>query len=139
MSRKLIRYVAFLFTFLLTSSANGRHSFRSKSKVQHLPACALVRLAPPSVVRTSSDRAELAGLELALDVLFDLMLGRVRVLAPQLPGAEALELEDLQHIDEVRAGGHADRQQRAHQRRPAHVQVARALRIGDEAQRDRVA
>ena len=46
MSRKLIRYVAFVFTFLLTSSANGRRSFRTLGTVPHLRTRALVRLAP---------------------------------------------------------------------------------------------
>ena len=48
-------------------------------------------------------RRELARLQLALDPLDDLVLGRVGVGAPQLPCAQPLELEDLEHDDEVDA------------------------------------
>src|SRR3982750_1917542 len=50
-----------------------------------------------------ADRLELARLELALDLVVDAVLGRGRVGAPQLEGAQAAELDDRQHVAEVGA------------------------------------
>src|SRR3954463_12731757 len=57
---------------------------------------------------SAPEGAELARLQPALDVLVDLVLGRARIGAPQLPRAQAAELEDLQHVDQVRARGQRD-------------------------------
>ena len=55
----------------------------------------------------------------------DLVLGRVRVGAAQLPRAQPAQLEDLEHVDEVDAG--REREQRssaAIDHRPAGVEIA---------------
>jgi len=47
------------------------------------------------------------------------------------------ELEDLQHVDEVDAGGHDDQAQADEHQRPAGVEVALVVAVGDEPQRQR--
>src|SRR5215218_7991095 len=49
------------------------------------------------------ERAELARLELALELSVDLVLGRVGIGVAQLPRAQPAQLEDLQHEHEVGA------------------------------------
>src|SRR5690349_25091407 len=83
----------------------------SCGKVPATPAGALVRLATHRLrVRTLGKRAELPGLKLAPDLLVDLVLGGIGVRAPQLPGAQAPQLEDLEHPDQIDAGGHRHEQ-----------------------------
>src|SRR5215213_6718024 len=62
----------------------------------------------------SGQRRELAGLELLLDRLVDVVLARIRVRAAQLPGAHAPQLHDLQHVDEIGARDRRDDEQRPH-------------------------
>ena len=50
--------------------------------------------------------------------------------------AQAAQLEDLQHVDEVDAGGHDQQRERGDDQRPARVEVAVVVGVGDEAQRD---
>src|SRR4051812_16940683 len=66
-----------------------------------------VRLSTPQgAVRIPlSKRLELAGLDVAGHARVDLVLAGVRVQPAQLPGAQPAPLEDLQHVDEVDAGG----------------------------------
>src|SRR5262245_56355436 len=84
-----------------------------------------------------SDRWELSGLEVVADGLVDVVLAGLRVRAPQLPRAQPAQLEDLEHVDEVDARREPEREQPAHHQRPAEDQVAVAVRVRDEAQRDR--
>jgi hypothetical protein len=52
------------------------------------------------------------------------VLARRRVGATQLPGAQALELEDLQHDHEIDAGGNHQQPERDHHERPAELELA---------------
>src|SRR5687768_1520437 len=68
---------------------------RCSDRTSRTPNCARVNCVPEcSTVRIES--AELAGLELALDLRVDLVLGRVRVDMAQLPRAQTAQLEDLE-------------------------------------------
>ena len=53
--------------------------------------------------------------------------------------ARAVELEDLEHVDQVDARGRHEQPERDDEHRPAEVQVAVVVGVVDEAQRDRVA
>ena len=70
--------------------------------------------------RARADRVELAGLELALDVAVDLVLGDVSGLSRRSATlAQAAELQDLEHVDEVDAGRqHEQAEQRHHSVQP---------------------
>src|SRR3954452_14188091 len=67
------------------------------------------------------DDLELAGLDVARDALVDLPLRRVRVALAHLALAEAAQLEDLEHVDEVDARGERDEPERDHDERPPDV------------------
>ena len=56
--------------------------------------------------------------------------------AAQAHRGQALELEDLQHVDQVDAGRDDDQPERDHDQRPAGVEVAVVVGVGDEAQGD---
>src|SRR5918994_7129979 len=85
-----------------SSRSNGH------GKIAAAATTAQVRLA----VRTRTrDGRELAGLEIALDALVDVVLGGTRVGPAQLPRAQPAQLEDLEHVDEV--GGRRERDHEA--------------------------
>jgi hypothetical protein len=52
---------------------------------------------------------------------------------------EAAELEDLEDVDEIDAGCYPEQTETEHDERPAGVQVAFVVAVGDEAQREREA
>src|SRR5262245_58332875 len=85
------------------------------------------------------DDVELARLDVAGDALGDLPLRGVGLAFADLPRAQPPELEDLEHVDQVDARGQSDRAETGHHERPAPVEVAGVVGIGDEAQRDREA
>src|SRR6185369_3023059 len=80
----------------------------ARRKVQVAPAFPQVRLAVRVRTRSGSQRGELARLERPLDVLVELVLARVAVGPQQLPRAQPAQLENLQHVDQVGAGGKRD-------------------------------
>ena len=57
--------------------------------------------------------------------LVDLVLARVRIGLPQLDRPQTLELEDLEHVDEVHAGRQADQREHDQERDPARLVRAR--------------
>src|SRR4051812_21300290 len=68
----------------------------------------------------SVDRGELAGLELVLDLALDLELAGAGIaLHP-----EALELQDLERVDDVDARREREDQEARHQRGPPRAEVA---------------
>src|SRR5207247_902500 len=98
--------------------------------------------APADALLVRVHRLELAGLDLALDLLLDLRVGERGHLsgldlAPDLPLTEAPELEDLEHYDEVEARGERQGGEAEHESGPAGVQVAVVVRVGHEAERQR--
>src|SRR6476469_5238272 len=80
----------------------------ARRKLHGTPAFPQVRVAVRVRTRSRSQRGELARLERPLDVLVDLVLARVGVGPAQLPCAQAAQLEDLQDVDQVGAGGERD-------------------------------
>src|SRR6478609_6078279 len=66
------------------------------------------------------DLLELAGLQAALDVLVDLVLRGPH--PPQADRVQALELEDLEHVDQVDRGGDHEHAEADHRERPARVE-----------------
>src|SRR3954454_3950203 len=80
---------------------------------------------------------ELPGLQAPLDVLVDLGLGRPH--PPQAHGIQSLELEDLEHIDQVHGGGDHEDAERDYRGCPARVEVAVVVGVGHEAQGHREA
>src|SRR5439155_991380 len=82
-----------------------------------------------------ADRLELTSLDLAHDLLRDLLL-RHR-LAPELALAEATELQDLEHVYEIQARGDGRQPEADHHGRPAGVEVPVVVRVRDESKGER--